>query len=125
MGEPWATLVTAAIPSIIVAWIAYRGSTANSDSTARQAEASRLDAQVRAIFDLQMQDNARLRAENAELTRAASHLLTIARRWCDASHELRHGRLNDRATANAALHLHGAPPVDWPAVQPLPGFEEI
>jgi ABC-type transporter Mla MlaB component len=125
MGEPWTTLLTAGLPSIAVAFITYRGLLHKEAIGARLSDASRVDAAARALLDVQMQDNARLRTENGELTRMVSRLMTLARRWCDVAHEMRHARQNDRHRADMALENAGQPRIDWPPVGSLPGFEEI
>lgn len=125
LGEPWTTLLTAGLPSIAVAYLTYRGLLQKEAWGARNAEAARLDAVMRDLLDRQGQDNARLRTENAELTKVASRLMTLARRWCDRCHEMRHGRNNDRHRADLTLEVAKQEPITWTPLPPLPGFEEI
>lgn len=125
MGEPWTTLMAAGAPSILVAYLTYRGLMRKESFGARATEVSRLDAVMRDILDRTAADNARLRKENSDSVAAIASLMSLARRWCDCCHDMRHGRINDRAIADAELQLKGLPPVKWNPLPPLPGFEEI
>jgi hypothetical protein len=125
MAEPWSTLLTAGVAPLAVAYLTYRGLQQKEAFSSKSAEASRLDAALRDLLDRQTNDNARLRSENADLTKVASRLMTLARRWCDLCHEMRHGRNNDRHRANLTLEAAKQEPIEWKPVPPLPGFEEI
>lgn len=123
--EPWVALLASGVPTILAAFLAYRGGVQKELTSARVAEAVRIDAATRAFLDTTMADNARLRVENAEFSKMASHWLSVARAWCDLAHSLHHQRNNDRHLADAIVHEAGLPPIEWSPSSPLPGFDAI